>query len=71
MPDTGLALGLDSSVGLRPLNDESTQVHILDATPENRDAIKKGEIVTTRQPVTPIQQPTPGKLLVFIVETAA
>ncbi|KAF7377887.1 hypothetical protein MSAN_00212300 [Mycena sanguinolenta] len=64
MTPTGLALGMGSSAALRSPDDKSTQVYILDATDENRDAIKKGEI-PTRQPVTPIQPPdscppTPG-----------
>ncbi|KAJ6479720.1 hypothetical protein C8R45DRAFT_933521 [Mycena sanguinolenta] len=71
-PGTGLALELGSSAALRPPQDES-KVYILDTTPENENALKKGEFPIkkgeipikkgespTRQPVTPSQPTTPA-----------
>ncbi|KAH8826564.1 hypothetical protein DL96DRAFT_1286290 [Flagelloscypha sp. PMI_526] len=48
-PNTEFALSLGLTASLRPLTDTSTDVYILENTPENREAIKNREIIPTKQ----------------------
>ncbi|PPQ73198.1 hypothetical protein CVT26_014803 [Gymnopilus dilepis] len=49
-PDIGVALGLGDSASLLPPTDKRTDVFVLEDTPENREAILKGQIKPIASP---------------------